>query len=427
MATAVLLASSATAGPAGANDYLVFSASPLTSYSVLVAWAVPTMETVEARIERRGERGWRLIDSFRAPSTGSYTDYLLWENTRYIYRFSIVDSDGSIVLQEVAEVSTPPQTAPFPRFYSSGSFWNEPISPDAETDPRSSEMVQDSIVAFKAEHTRASTGRYYPDANFGMTDAWGVPIAYAHPLFSREYDIGCIRYGCETDVRFRIPRYAALTKGSDSRLSVINPSTDLELDMWAAEYDAKDEEWRAGSRYVTSASQLTGSGAVCDPGEHCNSAVAAGFSALGGVIRPEEVAQGNIPHALALTSPLTRRGFIACPATHTDGNTRWKPSAGLYPIPQGARLQLDPGFVIPGGWPKWQREIAEALQTYGAFLVDTGGSLALKGESTSVTRGYDSWGLAGLPIGSDRTLDHFPWEKMRVLKVERNRGNGTCD
>ncbi|MDQ3955221.1 MAG: fibronectin type III domain-containing protein [Actinomycetota bacterium] len=427
-ATALLLFGMAAAAPtASADSPLSFLATPLNGHSVVLSWTHVSPDPVQARIERQDREGrWRLIDTFSIPPFGTYTDHLLWENTRYRYRLSIDDDDGRTLAEATAEVATGTRIGPFPRFYSSSSFWNQPIASDAPSDRFSKQMVRDSLVTFAREHQARVTGRRYPAANFAMTNGWGVPIAFAHPLFSREYEIGCTRYDCETDVRFRIPRYAALTEGSDSRLSVINPAEDLELDMWAAEFDAQEQAWRAGSRYVTSTSPLTGQGAVCDPGEHCNSAVAAGFSALGGVIRPEEVAQGQINHALALTTPLTRRNFIACPATHTDGNTRWRPSAGTYPIPQGARLQLDPEFDIPESWPSWRREIAEALQIYGALVVDTGGSLAIKGEATSVTRGYDSWGLVGLPEGADRSLDDFPWERMRVLKVERNRGDGTC-
>ena len=97
-------------------------------------------------------------------------------------------------------------------------------------------------------------------------------------------------------------------------------------------------------------------------------------------------------------------------------------------MPIGARIQLDPGFDIPREWPAWKREIAEALQVYGGYLTDTGGSLAVKGEATSVTRGYDSWAKAGLPEGADRGLGgDFPWQRMRVLDLERNGGRGFCD
>ena len=425
-AAAAAIALFGATGMARASREVSVVAAPLSSYSILIAWTGAGDESFEAVLERKTDSGrWRMIDRFTAGPSGSYTDYLLWQQTTYTYRFSAVESGRRTVLG-TAEATTLPQVGPWPRLYGTNSFWNQPIPPGAATDPHSKEMVADSLVSYAQEHTNPATHRYYPESNLGMTDAWGVPIAYAHPVHSKEYDVGCRRYGCETQVSFRIPRYAALTHGSDSRLSVINPAGNLELDMWAADYDREADRWTAGSRYVVSAGIINGRGAVCDAGYHCNGAVAAGFSALGGVIRPEEIAQGHIDHALVFTSPTTRADFIACPATHTDGNTRWKPSIGKYPMPQGARIQLDPEFVVPDEWPRWKTVIAEALQTYGAYLGDTGGSVAIKGESTSVARGYDSWAKVGLPHGADRTLGDFPWDRMRVLEVSRNRGDGTC-
>ena len=58
------------------------------------------------------------------------------------------------------------------------------------------------------------------------------------------------------------------------------------------------------------------------------------------------------------------------------------------------------------------KTIARALQTYGAYLRDDSGSLALLAED-SASRGYDAWakvGLAGNP-----SLDGNPWSKFRVL------------
>jgi hypothetical protein len=71
-------------------------------------------------------------------------------------------------------------------------------------------------------------------------------------------------------------------------------------------------------------------------------------------------------------TPATRSGYIACPATHTDGA-----NSNANAIPEGARIQLDPSFnVSVQSWPTWEKIIATVLQTYGAYVVDTGGALA---------------------------------------------------
>ena len=390
---------------------------------MLLTWDLAVADADTLVLSRKLGDRWRVIDRFPAQPTGNYTDELLWQDTSYSYRLQVL-ANGKTIASRTATSRTLVQEGAFPRFYGPHSFWNQPIPAGAASDPRSNEMIRYSFVTFAEEHVDRN-GEYFPDANFGATDAWGVPIAYADPVHSKVYDIACTRYGCDTDVSFRIPRYAAVTSGSDHRISVIESTTGRELDMWAASYDPARDRWTAGSRYITT-SGAAGSGSLCRPGTHCNAAVAAGWAALGGVVRPEEVAQGHIDHALALTTPVTRADYIACPATHEDGNTRWDPERGMYPVPIGARVQLDPDFEVPPSWPDWKREITEALQVYGGYVTDTGGSVAVRGESPSVARGYHAWSLAGLPEGADRGLDDLPWHRMRVLDLARNRGNGLC-
>ena len=136
------------------------------------------------------------------------------------------------------------------------------------------------------------------------------------------------------------------------------------------------------------------------------------LAAFGGIVRPEEIAQGHIDHALFFASPYTRAGDIACPATHTDG---WASDPAA--IPEGARIQLDPSFDIDGqDWPPWEKVIGHALQSYGAYLGDSGGSVAFSAEP-NLDRGYDAWSLAGVPA-PDPFLTNLPWSSFRVLQLQ---------
>jgi hypothetical protein len=155
-----------------------------------------------------------------------------------------------------------------------------------------------------------------------------------------------------------------------------------------------------------------GWGATCAERQHCGGAVAAGFAAFGGIVRPEEIAQGHIDHALFFTTPYTRRDYIACPATHTDGTTD-DPAA----IPEGARIQLDPAFPVEAQrWPRWEKILARALQKYGAYLGDSGDSLSFAAEAT-LDRGYDAWSLVGVPAFA--SIGNLPWTRVQVLALKR--------
>ena len=362
--------------------------SPNNSYSSQIVWTVP-VTTTRVQILRNG----RLIDDFAFPggATLSYTDYLLWQSSSYSYEVKLLNAGGGVVADQTAGITTPAQSGSFPRLYSSTSFWNTPIPASPAIDPNSANMINTSLAA------------YGGSANFAPTNDWGKAIAYANAV-STLWNVACTLYDCGTSVTFHIPSYAQPTTGSDHHLIVINPSSNAELDMWLA-----SPSWSAGSRYLTNP---TGWGAICAQGQHCGGAVAAGYDAFGGVVRPEEIAQGHIDHALFFTSPYTRAGYIACPATHTDGVAN-DPNA----LPEGARIQLDPSFNVDAQpWPRWKKVIAHALQTYGAYLGDTGGSVSFPGEAT-LNRGYDAWALAGLS-SSSQSLADLPWSSFRVIQIQ---------
>lgn len=280
-------------------------------------------------------------------------------------------------------------------FYSATSFWNTPIAANPAIDSDSSLMVTTSLVP--------SAG----SSNFANTDGWGIPLVFSHntdPL----YTIGCTSYGCGNTIQFHIPVGAKPTTGSDHHLAVINVDTGQELDMWVASFNGST--WTSGSRYVTDA---YGWGAMCAQGQHCGGSVAAGFAIWGGIPTPEHFSGsgGYIHHALTITvaNPNTRAGYVACPATSTDGKT-----AGNQYIPEGARIQLDPSFNVDGqSWSSWQKILAKTMQIYGAYVSDTGGSLAIRGEANINREG--AWSTAGIPQGA--SLSWMPWGQMRILKL----------
>jgi hypothetical protein len=298
----------------------------------------------------------------------------------------------------VPPAPTAPPVVPLPtgRFYADNSFWNTPIPANPAIDPNSAAIVAKSLVAYNA------------GSNFNNTDSWGFPVVFADAN-SKTYTIGCTRYGCNKTVTFRIPAGAKPTTGSDHRLVVIDGTK--ELDMWMASYDPTTDTWSAGSRWVTDA---YGWGAYCAPGSKCGGGTAAGFAQFGGVVRPEEIAQGHIDHALSLITPYTRASFIACPATHTDG--KYDDPAAL---PEGARVQLDPAFNVDAQpWPAWLKTIARAAQQYGAYLNNTGGNLNFNGEAM-LNRGTNAWTSLNVPIRPKLSDYNFPWDKFRVLELKR--------
>ena len=121
-------------------------------------------------------------------------------------------------------------------------------------------------------------------------------------------------------------------------------------------------------------------------GNECTSADAAGYPITPLLFTSDELAQGEIKHALRFILPnknIRQRIYVA-PSTHSTGPT----SAGDFAPPYGAHLRLKrdaellaahPGLSLDD-LPKGARAIVTALQHYGMFLSD-GGSIALTGAS----------------------------------------------
>jgi outer membrane biosynthesis protein TonB len=300
-----------------------------------------------------------------------------------------VPSPPATATSTPAPVSGGAQAAsPSTRPYSATSPFNVPIAAAAHVAPNSAAMVSASLLP------------YATNANFANSDAWGISIVNARSTDPLR-QVGTFSWGYGADIAqpsVRIPDGAAPTTGSDHHLAVIDG--DRELDMWVAGQQA-DGSWMAGARTVTS---ITGSGVAAPIAGN-----AAGFALAAGIVRPEEIAAGRIDHALTFTSPYVRNAIVA-PALHGDGS-QTDPNA----MPMGTRIQLDPSTDI-SALPRPQRIIAQALKDYGAYLTDSSGSLAIRGEASigraSQGGAADIWSPVGV---QDSSLRSLPWARMRVI------------
>ena len=126
-------------------------------------------------------------------------------------------------------------------------------------------------------------------------------------------------------------------------------------------------EWRAGSGAIfdLKSNRLRPDG--------WTSADAAGLPILPGLVRYEEVAKGEIRHALRFTAPQTRKAYV-WPARHQASHL----TESRYP-PLGQRFRLKAGFDT-GGFPPQARVILQALKKYGLILADNGSAWYVSGE-----------------------------------------------
>ena len=125
-------------------------------------------------------------------------------------------------------------------------------------------------------------------------------------------------------------------------------------------------------------SWTAGSGAVFSLRSHAlrpngwTSADAAGLPILPGLVRFDEVASGEIRHALRFTVPQTRSAFV-WPARHYASSL-----TGLSYPPMGQRFRLKAAVDISRFSAEVQ-VILRALKSYGMFLADNGSAWYISG------------------------------------------------
>jgi hypothetical protein len=119
---------------------------------------------------------------------------------------------------------------------------------------------------------------------------------------------------------------------------------------------------------------------------------------------------GQIDHALGFISENTCASVFRYPASKTDGH-----SGNANCIPEGTRIQLDPSVNVDAipGINAGERIVAHALQTYGAYCKDTGGSKLAFGFEDPVGKPNP---YPGLGFSNDYyDMPHIPWNHLRVL------------
>ena len=165
--------------------------------------------------------------------------------------------------------------------------------------------------------------------------------------------------------------YTCFSQG-DCHLIVQHLPTRRLYEMWHA--DLTNGFFTGGCLAVWDMSRTYG---PVGRGHNCTSADAAGFPIAPLLFTSEEVASGEIPHAIRFILPndRIRSGVYVSPATHATDST----SGGMDTPPYGARFRLRADYPIDK-LPEGPRVVARALQRYGMFLAD-GGNKALTARS----------------------------------------------
>jgi len=184
--------------------------------------------------------------------------------------------------------------------------------------------------------------------------------------------------------------------GTDAQVIVLDPETGREWNMWQVEY-------RDGVIRASNANLVDGDYRTKENGFRPARGIGVQYLAM--LVRPEEVMQGEVRHALSMPIRNTDGTFFVPPATKLEHPGR---PAG---IPEGMRFALDVTDAEIEAWvgslPRevaqmkgYARIIARALRDYGWFITDTSGGAHLQNEAW-VSAGEKWWklGLATVGVG----------------------------
>jgi serine/threonine-protein kinase len=200
------------------------------------------------------------------------------------------------------------------------------------------------------------------------------------------------------DVPFPFPMGGALegetgyacTGGGDCHLLVIEQDTRQLFEAWSV--NRMGTTLTMGSNAVWNLDRDYGN---TGRGLGCTSADAAGFPITPGLIRLDEVAAGEIDHALRFILPndrMRRHAYVA-PATHYGSPSNRNPDS----IPYGTRLRLRAGFDESRVTSAGGRAVVRALKRYGMLLSD-GGNIALTGESDQLSTQHWEFNGGTVPL-----------------------------
>jgi hypothetical protein len=266
---------------------------------------------------------------------------------------------------------------PFP----ADNAWNQDIS-NASVDPNS-----DAIINFIGASTPM-----HPDFGAGLYQNSTIGIPYVVVSGTPFVNIHFTAYGSDSDPGpMPVPHNAPIEGyphpgNGDRHVLVLDRDNCWLYELYHSD-TRKDGGWNAASAAVWDLLN----------DEHrpytWTSADAAGLPLFPGLARYDEVASGQIQHALRFTLRYSRQAFTP-PASH------WAPnSTNSLAAPMGMRLRLKASYDI-SSFPPQAKVILTALQHYGMIMADNGSSMYLSGDPDNRWSNDDLGSLKQVPASA---------------------------
>lgn len=251
------------------------------------------------------------------------------------------------------------------------------------------------------------SGRLHPDfgPSFGEQEVpYGIGVTVVgptHPFvgvdfdYSDESDHVPYPFGPDTFIE------GGRSAGGDRHAIVVAADTCRLYETW--DTHPGSPKWHAGSgaTWNLRSNRLRPSG--------WTSADAAGLPILPGLLTVDDVASGELRHAIRFTAPVTRDVFV-WPARHQAGSTH----AASAP-PMGARFRLRRDFSLTG-WSAEARVVLRGMKRYGLVLADNGSPWYFQGTADPRWDADLVDELKGIPARAFQAVD------TRPMQVATNSG-----
>ena len=259
--------------------------------------------------------------------------------------------------------------------------WNQDIS-GASVDPNS-----DALINFIGASTPM-----HPDFGAGLYGRSTIGIPYVVVSGSPFVNIHFTAYGSESDPGpMPVPHNAPIEgyphPGNGDRHVLVLDRDNCWLYELYHSYPQKDGSWNADSAAVWD---------LLNDEQRpytWTSADAAGLPVFPGLARYDEVASGQIQHALRFTLQYSRQAFTP-PASH------WAPtSTNALAAPMGMRLRLKASYDI-SSFPPQSKVILAALKQYGMIMADNGSSMYVSGDPDNRWSNDDLGSLKQVPASA---------------------------
>jgi hypothetical protein len=253
------------------------------------------------------------------------------------------------------------------------SWWNTPVPVNAPEDPNAAQVLNYLSTAPQSGHgcLRFAGAQH---------SHWGQPAYWSRPG-DPEYDIRGLPSGAPPELRhLRIPAGAKGADNSDGTMTVYDMDRGYVALLTDAHYHPSSNTWSASGGTVTylhSNGLIVGTGRSDNPR---NTGTHRGNNGATSYVRYDMVKAGAVRNVLKVASGPELLDRAVFPMTGSDGDET-DPASGAPP--EGIRLRIKPSVDLQHlGLHPQALVIAQALQKYGMYLGDSGGTTALKLEDT---------------------------------------------